>query len=126
MDLEPGSFDIITAAAVFHHLREDAEWEAVFSACYRVLKPGGCLWVSDLVSQEHPGVQARMWERYGEYLVGLKGEEFRDHVFDYIEKEDSPRSVAYQLNLLQKVGFTSVDVLHKNGPFAVFGGVKGG
>src|SRR5512144_1177666 len=34
-------YDIIMAAAVFHHLRADAEWEAVFGKCYTALKPGG-------------------------------------------------------------------------------------
>src|SRR5512146_2259935 len=32
--LKSEAFDIIMAAAVFHHLREDAEWEAVFHKCY--------------------------------------------------------------------------------------------
>ena len=31
--LAPDSFDVIVAAAVFHHLREDAEWQAVFRSC---------------------------------------------------------------------------------------------
>jgi len=43
---------------------------------------------------------------------------------DYIDKEDSPRSVTYQIGLMRKVGFTSVEVLHKNSCFAAFGGIK--
>jgi tRNA (cmo5U34)-methyltransferase len=65
-----------------------------------------------------------MWARYGEYLRSLGGEEYRGKVFTYIEKEDSPRSVTYQMNLLQKVGFTHVEILHKNSCFAAFGAVK--
>ena len=45
-------------------------------------------------------------------------------VLAYIEKEDTPRSLPYQLELLRQVGFSRVDVLHKNGPFAAFGGCK--
>ena len=48
----------------------------------------------------------------------------RDHVFGHIEQEDTPRSLTYQLELLERVGFTPVDVLHKNACFAAFGGVK--
>ena len=44
--------------------------------------------------------------------------------FDYIDREDSPRPVTFQLDLLRSVGFTSVDVLHKNSAFAAFGAVK--
>jgi tRNA (cmo5U34)-methyltransferase len=67
-----------------------------------------------------------MWERYGEYLTGLKDAAYRDHVFAYIEQEDSPRPLADQLDLLREAGFAQVDVLHKNICFAAFGGVKGG
>ncbi len=41
IDLGQGTFDIILAAAVLHHLRTDAEWEAVFRKFYTALSPGG-------------------------------------------------------------------------------------
>lgn len=47
-----------------------------------------------------------------------------NRVLDYIDKEDSPRSLTYQLNLLREVGFDSTEVLHKNSCFAAFGAVK--
>lgn len=117
-------YEIIMAAAVFHHLRADAEWEAVFGKCYAALKPGGSLWISDLIAHDDPTVQAVMWQRYGDYLTQLKGEAYRDQVFAYIEQEDSPRPLLYQLHLLKQVGFRSVEVLHKNALFAAFGGIK--
>lgn len=117
-------YEIILAAAVFHHLRSDAEWEAVFSKCYTALKPGGSLWISDLIAHDDPAVQAVMWQRYGEYLTQLKGEAYRDQVFGYIEQEDTPRPLLYQLHLLKQVGFRTVEVLHKHTMFAAFGAVK--
>ena len=117
-------FDIILAAAVLHHLRTDVEWRAVFAAFHRWLRPGGSVWVFDLVESPLPAVQQVMWRRYGEYLVGLKGEAYRDHVFAYVEKEDTPRPLTYQLDLLRQAGFGPADVLHKSGPFAAFGSVK--
>jgi tRNA (cmo5U34)-methyltransferase len=45
-------------------------------------------------------------------------------VFGYIEKEDSPHPVTYQLELLRKVGFSHVELLHKNSCFAAFGAIK--
>jgi len=124
VELGEAKFDIVMAAAVLHHLRDDDEWRAVFAKVYRALRAGGSFWVADLVAHSTPAVQAMMWNRYGEYLVSLKGEAYRDHVFAYVEKEDTPRPLAFQLDLLRGVGFAEVEVLHKNSCFAAFGGVK--
>jgi tRNA (cmo5U34)-methyltransferase len=122
--LEPERYDIVVAAATLHHLRSDEEWTDVFRKLYRSIRPGGCLWISDLVEHSSPAIQTLMRARYGEYLAGLKGEAYRDEVFAYIEKEDSPRPLMYQIELLREVGFGEVEVLHKNSVFAAFGGVR--
>lgn len=120
-----GIFDIVLAAAVLHHLRTDAEWEAVFVSFHRWLRPGGSVWVFDLVSSPLPAVQALTWGRYGEYLTALKGEAYRDDVFAYIEREDTPWPLGYQLDLLTRAGFRDAEVLHKHLCFAAFGAVRG-
>ena len=76
-----------------------------------------------------PGVQQAMWRRYGDYLSGLKGggeagEKYRDSVFTYIEAEDSPKPLLWQIQLLSEVGFSDPEILHNNGPFAAFGARK--
>jgi tRNA (cmo5U34)-methyltransferase len=124
LTLGKSQFDVICAAAVLHHLREIAEWQTVFSKFYDALNPGGSLWISDLVEHSDARVQGLMWERYGEYLKQLKDAEYRDHVFDYVAREDSPRPLMFQLDLLRSVGFNAVEVLHKNGCFAAFGAIK--
>jgi tRNA (cmo5U34)-methyltransferase len=124
VDLGDGRYDVVLAAAVLHHLRTDAEWRSVFAALHRAVRPGGSVWVFDLVESTIPAVQGVMWARYGEYLTGLRDEAYRDQVFAYVEREDTPRPLVYQLDLLREVGFTRVDVLHKSGCFAAFGGVK--
>lgn len=118
-------FDVICAAAVLHHLREEEEWRQVFSRLYAALKPGGSIWISDLVEHSDPRVQGLMWERYGAYLSHLKDEAYRDHVFAYVAREDSPRPLMFQLDLLRSVGFGDVELLHKNSCFAAFGAIKG-
>jgi tRNA (cmo5U34)-methyltransferase len=123
LDLEPESQDLIVAAAVLHHLRAEVEWAVVFGQLFQALRPGGSLWIWDLISHDIPGVQAEMWERYGAYLTSLKGEEYRDHVYAYVEYEDSPRSVAFQLHHLRAAGFAA-DVIHKNGSFAAIAAWK--
>jgi len=124
LDLGEGRFDLITAAAVLHHLRTDAEWRAVFAAFHRALRPGGSLWIADLVRHSLPGVQAAMWRRYGDYLTELRDEAYRDHVFAYVTHEDTPQTLPFQLALLHEVGFREVEVLHKRNCFAAFGAVK--
>ena len=123
-ELSDDAYDVVLAAAVLHHLRDDADWEAAFAKLYRITAPGGSVWITDLVSHEAPAVQALMWRRYGEYLESVGGEAYRDAIFANIEMEDSPRPVTYQLELLRRVGFRSVDLLHKNSTFAAFGAVK--
>ena len=122
--LPPASFDIVLAAAVLHHLRTDAQWEAVFKKIAAALRPGGSLWIFDLVESDSPPVRELLWQRYADYLKSLRGEEYKDEVFAYIDREDTPRSLTYQLDLLRQVGFPEIEVLHKHACFAAFGGIK--
>jgi tRNA (cmo5U34)-methyltransferase len=124
IDLPDQAYDVIIAAAVLHHLRDDRDWELAFSKLYRLTAPGGSVWITDLVSHEVETVQGMMWQRYGEYLSSIGGGSYRDQVFDYIDKEDSPRPVTYQLDLLRKVGYSRVELLHKNSCFAAFGAIR--
>ena len=124
LDLGKDQFDIIVAAAVLHHLRNADEWTAVFSKFYACLKPGGSIWISDLVAHALPSIQEIMWGRYGDYLVAFKGEEYRNTVFAYVEQEDTPRTVLFQCELLRRAGFREVEILHKNAVFAAFGAIK--
>jgi tRNA (cmo5U34)-methyltransferase len=119
-------YDVIIAAAVLHHLRDDQDWESTFSKIYHLTAPGGSVWITDLVSHEIEAIHSLMWQRYGEYLCSVDGKDYRDRVFEYIDKEDSPRPVTYQLNLLKKVGFHRIELLHKNSCFAAFGAIKAG
>ena len=124
VQLPENHFDIILAGAVLHHLRDDQDWETSFGKLYSLLKPGGCLMISDLITQDTETLNAYTWERYGDYLEGLGGKEYRQNVLDYVAKEDSPRSMNYQLDLMKQVGFSKVEILHKNMCFGAFGGIK--
>ncbi|PST81598.1 class I SAM-dependent methyltransferase [Pedobacter yulinensis] len=123
-DLTAQGYDIILAGAVFHHLRSTEEWRAVFSNMYHLLKPGGGIWISDLVSHEPPALENLFRERYADYLENIGGQAYQQRVFAYIDEEDTPRSTAFQLLLLKECGFSAVEILHKNTCFAAFGAVK--
>jgi len=124
LNLPNKSIDIVLAAATLHHLRDDADWEAVFTNIYRMLKPGGSFWISDLITHDSEPLNRLFQQRYSDYLDTLGGPDYRKKVLDYVAYEDTPRSLNFQTKLLEKVGFKQVEVLHKNSYFAAFGGVK--
>lgn len=124
INLPDQTYDVILAGAVLHHLRDDQDWENLFKKIYRLTAPLGSVWITDLVSHESVAVQSLIWEKYADYLRSFGGENYKNKVFDYIEKEDSPRPVTFQLDLLRKVGFSHVELLHKNSCFAAFGAIR--
>ena len=74
---------------------------------------GGSIWITDLVSHESDAVHSLMWECYGEYLRSLGGADYRTKVFEYIDMEDSPKPVTYQLhskNCKKRCGAEAVDL----------------
>ena len=124
LDLQQNHYDIIVAAAVLHHLRDETDWEDAFRKIYELLSPKGAFFVSDMVFHESESVHKSMWSYYGEYLESIGGKDYRQKVFEYIDKEDSPRSLTFQIELLRKVGFGQVDILHKNSCFAAYVAIK--
>lgn len=124
VELPSGRFDIILAGAVLHHLREDGEWLSVFRKLQTSLKEGGCLFVSDLITQDNPVLEELIRVKYADYLRSVGGNEYSKKVLDYIEKEDSPRSLQFQFGKLQEAGFSFTEVLHKNLCFAAYVAIK--
>jgi tRNA (cmo5U34)-methyltransferase len=80
--------------------------------------------VWDIATFDHPAIHKVMWQRFGDYFKSIKGPEYRDNVFAYIDKEDAPRSLAFQLRLLADTGFTEFEVLHRNCVFACYYGKR--
>jgi tRNA (cmo5U34)-methyltransferase len=124
IELQEAEYCIAVAGAVLHHLRAESEWEMVFSKIYKSLKPGASFWICDLVSHDVPALDQLFKNVYGNYLRDLGGDDFKEKVLAYIEKEDSPRSIYFQMDLMKRVGFKHVELLHKNACFAAFGGIK--
>jgi tRNA (cmo5U34)-methyltransferase len=124
LDLGVEQFDVIVASAVLHHLRAEPEWELVFGKFYAALRPGGTVWIYDLVRHTMPEIEQDMDRRYDEYLVNTGGESYRDKVRGWIEMEDSPFQLMFQIDTLRKVGFREVDILHKTVIFSAFGARK--
>lgn len=124
VELTVQNYDIIIAAAVLHHLRDEDDWRRVFQKLYTLCAPAGSLWIVDLIRHESPGLQRIMETQYHRYLKGVGGTEYRDRVMDVIDREDSPQTISFQMDLLIQVGFAKVEILHKNGCFSAFGALK--
>jgi tRNA (cmo5U34)-methyltransferase len=129
IDLGEKAFDILVTASTLHHLRSDDQWESMYQKMFYWLRPGGSLWVFDMIEHAHPALEKMMRARYGEYLYQLKGggtagNDYREKVFAYIAEEDTPRPLGYQLELMRKVGFRDIEILHKSVMGAAFGGIR--
>ena len=124
LSLQTAQYDIIVAAAVLHHLRTEDEWTAVAHKLYESLRPGGAVWVVDLVDHSTSPVQTLMWDAYGSYLEDLDGPAYRERVFEYIEQEDTPRPLLEQIDIFRSAGFDDAEILHKNATFGAFGALK--
>lgn len=117
-------FDIVIAATSLHHLREVEEWEHVFAKIYNALKPGGAFFISDLVLHDHAVINQAAWKGYWDYLEEAGGDKLKQWVYEQIDKEDSPRPLNFQTNIMWKCGFKNVEVLYRNSVFAAIVGVK--
>ena len=122
--LEENAYDVITAGTTLHHLREDQEWELVFTKVFKALKPGGTFWINDIVIGETDEINQMMLEGWiGEMRKHHDEDEVKMYLNRY-ESEDTPRTLSYQLNLMKQVGFSKTIVLHKHFNFAAFGAIK--
>ncbi len=124
LEFETSAFDVILAASVLHHLRTPEEWRATFEKFHRWTRSGGSVWVFDLIAHDDPAVQRLMWRRYGEYLESVGGVAYREKVFAYVEREDTPTSLNFQFSVAASAGFPRCELLHKNGSFAAYGLIK--
>ena len=121
---EENSYDIITAGTTLHHLREDQEWELVFTKVFKALNPGGTFWINDIVIGETDEINRMMLNGWLSILQKqITPEEIEMYMGRY-ESEDTPRTLTYQLELMKKVGFSKTMVLHKHFNFAAFGAMK--
>lgn len=122
--LEENTYDVITAGTTLHHLREDHEWESVFTKIFRALKEGGTFWINDIIIGETDEVGQLMFDGWLSVLRRQISQEEIDMYVARYESEDSPRSLSYQLELMKQVGFSKTIVLHKHFNFATFGAIK--
>jgi len=122
--LEENAYDVITAGTTLHHLREDQEWESVFTKVFKALKHGGTFWINDIVISETDEINQMMLGGWLSILRKQVSPEEVDMYMERYESEDTPRTLSYQLDLMKQVGFSETIILHKHFNFAAFGARK--
>lgn len=103
--LAPGSFDLVVSEFTLHHLPDF--WKAVaLSRMYRVIKPGGRLFLRDIVFAGAPDSTDRTVEQWAEFNV--KNHDFPcDDVVAHMRDEHSTFGWVIE-RMLTDVGFTLV------------------
>lgn len=122
--LKENSYDIITACAVLHHLREEDDWRVNFKRLFNLLKDGGVLLVSDFLRYDNEKLQAVEMARWEKYLRETLGDKEGERILASVAATDTPRSLEFQISLLKDSGFKEVAVLHKENLFAAYCAVK--
>ena len=123
-ELPKNTFDIVVAAAVLHHLRDEADWITGFSRVHELLKDGGALLVSDLIRHENPAVEAIFKTRQETFLREALGDAEAERILRSIAASDTPSPLEYQFDLLRKIGFREVSLLHKTIVFGAYYAIK--
>jgi tRNA (cmo5U34)-methyltransferase len=121
IELGEKQYDVIIATTTLHHLRNEAEWKLLFQKIFAALKPGGSCWISDIILHENPAINELMLNGWYNWILAKDGPEKLAWVKEQFQREDTPQTLEFQLELLKKVGFTNTLVLHKHFCFAVFG-----
>ena len=122
--LVEGSYDVITACAVLHHLRDEDDWKTNFKRLYKLLSKGGVLLVSDYIKYDNEKLQAAEMNRWEKYLQQTLGNSEAERILKSVAETDTPRSLEFQIQLLKDSGFSDVAVLHKENLFAAYCAVK--
>ncbi len=122
--LQSGKYDLVTASAVLHHLRGTDEWLDVYAKIFDAMAPGGLLLISDFICYDNSDIQKGQMERYKNFLYEKLGDAEAERILKSIAETDTPRSMEWQLEIMQKAGFANITVLHKNMLFGAWYAVK--
>ena len=121
---EDGRFDCIYSTFAIHHGREVAQYAALYRKIHRWLKPGGCFICCDHILGATDYLTALNMAQWDKMMQPYLDQKTRDWTIESTYEEDSPLTMVQHLELLEKAGFTAVDVLWKKQIFGLYMGIK--
>lgn len=119
------SCNAVVASLALHHISDLAAKRKVYANIHDALRPSGIFLNGDAAvsaaGPEHDGV-FRLWE---EFMMshGMSHEEAQKRFSDWAH-EDTYYSLPEELTALAHAGFRSPECFWKDGPIAVYGGIK--
>ena len=123
IDLEVESFDGVISSFALCHGRLESDYEGLYRRILEWIKPSGCFLCLDHVHGAKTDLTMLGYEDWAELLSETFPEDRVEKIMKNSIIEDSPLSLSRHLFLLSKVGFKNVDVLWKEGLFALYGAV---
>ncbi len=120
-----GSFEAVVSSFALHHGRGETVYQKLYKKVYSWLKPGGVFACCDVVEGDTPEVDALNIAGWRRYLSKTLSTAEAKGMLSHYRREDSPISLRKHLTLLEKAGFSSMDILWKRFNFAVYMAVKG-
>jgi tRNA (cmo5U34)-methyltransferase len=107
LDIEDGSFDVITAVLSHHYYINIEARAAAVANCFRMLRPGGMFLTVEHIL--HPGSQAEADAQWESYMrgQGLPEESIRE-MFDRRGTVYHPLTVEQHVRILEDAGFRDV------------------
>lgn len=129
----------IFSMSAIHHLLDEQK-EDLYQKCYSLLADAGCFWNADEVRAEDPAEYLRTLREWDEYMTRLINEgrvdgtiaatwaQWRERNLDINAVkhpgDDCHATVAAQLGMLQRAGFSQPAQLWGRGLWGVLGGCK--
>lgn len=113
LDLEPGSYDLVTSCIAIHHVEDKA---TLFLRIRDAIEPGGRFVFADQmagVDERHSAINwaamDRFW-RLPDHLTDAECRELEEHA----ERHDVYVPIVEHVRLLEQAGFEAVDVVWRN------------
>ena len=124
-DLGTGIYSAVVSSFAIHHCRSNAEYAELYGRIQKAIGSTGIFVCCDVVAGSTPNMTLQNECEWTSFLneQGLSKNEV-DRILSNYHVEDSPIDLWTHLQLLNRAGFGSVEVVWKRSNFAVYAGVK--
>lgn len=117
--------DAVVGTLSLHHLPGLEEKQALYTRVYNALSTPGVFLIGDCTIDNIDPAHSTMRRYWTSFMAahGISEAEARHHFSEW-DKEDTYQPTWLELRALAQAGFPHPDVFWKQGPIAVFGGLK--
>jgi len=118
-------YDAVVSSLTLHHIQTDNERKKYYKKIYEGLNEGGIFVNGDIVLGSSQYFQDYNMQGWKDYMTEhISEEEAEDKWIAKYKRESRPSKLKDQLEWMDEIGFSDVDVFFKLFNYSVFGGVK--